>query len=249
MSDWFKDEDFWRSLEPFMFPESRYARALADSDELLALTGLSEGSAILDLCCGPGRHALELARRGHHVTGVDSTLYLLNKARNRAQEEGLRVEFVQQDMREFVRPGAFDAVVNLFTAFGYFEDPADDVRVVRQMRLSLRPGGVFVIDVIGKEIIASRFKERAWEELDGVMLLQEHRIEQNWSWMNARWILIEGTTRREFPVQHRIYSARELSELLTGAGFTSVAIYGSLAGIPYDHNAKRLVAVARNTTE
>src|SRR5277367_4048063 len=112
--EWFEDDAFWRELYPYMFPPDRFAAAAEQVGQVLALANFS-GSSILDLCCGPGRHAVEFARLGSHVTGVDRTSFLLDRARERAVEAGVHVEWVQQDMRRFLRPSSFDLVCSLFT--------------------------------------------------------------------------------------------------------------------------------------
>ena len=103
---------------------------------------------------------MELARRGFNVTGVDRAAQYLGQARQQALEEGLVIEFVQQDMREFRRPGSFDIPLNLNTSFGYFEDPADDLQVLPNIHASLQPGGSLVAKTIVKEVLARIFQER-----------------------------------------------------------------------------------------
>ena len=100
---------------------------------------------MLDLCCGVGRHSLELVRRGFRVTGVDRTQAYLDLVAAAAKREALDLELVRQDMREFHRDESYDGVINLFTSFGYFEDPRDDQRVVDNVYASLRSGGVLVM--------------------------------------------------------------------------------------------------------
>ena len=105
MEDWFADEHFWERLFPIMFSPERYARAGQEIDELLALTGVRSGR-VLDMACGPGRHAVAVAERGFRVTGVDLSSFLLSKAREHAKEANVDVEWVQEDMRSFVRPAS-----------------------------------------------------------------------------------------------------------------------------------------------
>jgi SAM-dependent methyltransferase len=156
----------------------------------------------------------------------------------------LKLEFVHDDMREFCRPAAFDVVLNLFTAFGYFEDQADDLRVVQNVHQSLKPDGRFLLDVMGKEVLARIYRERAWREQDGLLILEERKLSKNWSWIDNRWILIKDTERTEFDISHRLYSAVELTTLLREGGFRTFEVYGDLKGSPYDETAKRLVVVA-----
>src|SRR5206468_5375646 len=115
-------------------------------------------ASVLDLCCGPGRHSLEFARHGFQVTGVDRTARYLDAARAAATGEGLTVEFVQGDMPHFQRPAAFDVALNLFTSFGYFEDEAEDLCVLRHLHTSLKPGGQVLLEMAGKEPLARDFQ-------------------------------------------------------------------------------------------
>jgi SAM-dependent methyltransferase len=244
MAAWHEQDSFWETMP--MFGEERWEMAPAEVDAVAALLGIKPGAAVLDLCCGVGRHALELARKGFRVTGVDRTAAYLQTAREKAAAEHLELDLVRDDMRDFVRPSAFDAAINLYTSFGYFEDPADDRKVAENILDSLRPGGMLAMEMMGKEVLARIFLPRDWQELpDSSLFLQERRVTRDWTWMENRWILIEGAQRREYAVDHRIYDGESLKRLLLGAGFDSVTLLGDLCGSPYDTAAKRLVAVAR----
>lgn len=246
MGNWYEDDRFWETFAPVMFTEQRWANAPIEVDRILVLlSGIYPGSAILDLCCGPGRHALELKRRGFRVTGVDRTAPYLEEARRRAHEEGLAIEFVQDDMRHFSRPGAFNAALSMFTSFGYFAAPADNCQVLANIYQSLKPGGALLMEMNGKEKLARDFRPRDWEPLGDGFFLEDRRVTNDWSWMENRWIILRGGEKLEFQISHWIYSARELKEMLAASGFSAVDIYGDLEGAPYDHTAKRLVALAR----
>src|SRR5919108_2104431 len=142
MWTWFEDDALWERLEDFLFSQLRSGEITGhEAEQILALVHPPQGAAVLDLCCGPGRHSLEFARRGFRVTGVDRTTRYLETARAAATREGLTVEFVQEDMRHFHRPAAFDLALNLFSSFGYFEDVAEDLWVLQHLHGSLKPGG------------------------------------------------------------------------------------------------------------
>jgi SAM-dependent methyltransferase len=241
---WHEQDVFWETVAPVLFARRRWSDAPAEVEKVVSLLGIGPGTHILDLCCGVGRHSLELARRGFHVTGVDRTRMYLDRASKQAEAEALKVEFVQDDMRTFCRPEAFDVVINLFTSFSYFEDPEEDRQVLLNVYRSLKPGGVFLLEMLGKEILARIFRERDWHEENGVLILEERKISQNWGWIESRWIMLKDNDRTELRLSHRLYSAMELISLLTGCGFTHVDGYGDLAGSAYDHMAKRLVIVA-----
>ncbi|HTO21549.1 MAG TPA: methyltransferase domain-containing protein [Spirochaetia bacterium] len=245
MRPWHERDEFWETMADHMFTPARLAQAAEDIDHVLQLAAAPRGARVLDLCCGPGRHSLELARRGFTVTAVDRTQAYLDRAAAKARELGLQsVAFLKDDMREFRKPGAFDLVINLFTSFGYFEDPAEDLRVMENIRQSMEPGGKLVMEMLGKEPLAARFRPHDWYEEGGVLFLEDRVLSRDWSWIDTRWIRIEGTRRSEFTLSHRVYSAAELSALARRAGFIETRAFGSLEGIPYDHQASRLVLVA-----
>ena len=244
---WFEDEDFWRDLYPYMFPVERLAAAPEQVGQILALTGMQAGN-VLDLCCGPGRHAIEFARQGFNVTAVDRSPYLLDRARDHAGAVEAAIEFVREDMRQFRRPGAFDLAVNMFTSFGYFEDPEEELRVLRNVNESLRENGVFVMELLGKEYLAAHWvNSRCLDFADGTLLVQRAKVREEWTRVFCEWTVIRAGQARTHRFDHTIYSGRELKDLLRAAGFSQVRLYGDLGGAPYGVDAQRLVAVARKS--
>jgi SAM-dependent methyltransferase len=243
--DWFESEDFWRDFYPYMFSAERFAAAKDEVSRIMALTQCSGGS-LLDLCCGPGRHAVEFAQRGFRVTGVDRSQFLLDKARERASEAGTSIEWMKEDMRNFVRPGSFDLACNLFTSFGYFKDAEEDLMVLRNIHESLKETGVLVIDVIGKERLARTWQNTISSELpDGSLLVQRPQLRDDWTRIYSEWTLIKNGKAQSFGFEHTIYSGRELKDRLLSCGFEQVQLFGDLLGAPYNLDATRLVAVAR----
>ncbi len=242
---WYEDESFWKTFAPTMFNQERLDVTAEEIDQIIKLLDIEKSAKILDLCCGMGRHSLELARRGYSIVGVDLTHEYLTKARTQAKSEGLNIEFVRNDMRRFCQIESFDVVINMFTAFGYFENQAENKRVLTNIYCSLRQGGKLIIDMVGKEVLARIYRERDWHEEDGRIILLECKMRDNWSWADNRWIVLEDGKQREFRFGHRIYSAVEIADLLKACGFSSVNIFGDLTGADYDHNAKRLIAVAQ----
>ena len=204
------------------------------------------GKAVLDLCCGPGRCSVALARRGFSVVAVDRTKYLLDKARARARAAKVRVEWVRQDMRDFLRPGAFDLALSMFTSFGYFDRKPEDLTVLRNLLASLKPRGSCVIEVLGKEQLARIFQPTISSSLpDGATLVQRHEIFDDWTRIRNEWIIIRQGRTKHFRFHHTVYSGQELRSLMEQAGFVDVKLCGSLDGAPYGPDAQRLVAVGR----
>ena len=241
---WHENPEFWDAFRDFMFPPEKYEEAPEQVDRVLDLADVGPNARVLDVPCGVGRHAASLAERGFDVTAVDATDSYLESARMHAQDANVDVEFVHADMREFRRPETYDAVLNLYTSFGYFEDRQDDERTARNFYESLKPDGTLVMSLAGKEVLAGKFEERSWEERDGAYVLEEREVTDDWSWMRNQWHLVVDGDVKSFTVSHRLYSAYELSELLRRVGFSDVSAYGNLEGAPYDAEAERLVVVA-----
>ena len=245
-TDWFEDDEFWVALYPHLFPQTRLDAADEQIDRLLKLAAPTGGD-VLDLCCGPGRHAVALAKRGLRVTGVDRTQFLLDRAAARAQEAGVSIELVREDMRRFQRPAAFDLVVNLFTSFGYFDSRDDDRAVLAAIHGNLKPGGVAVFDMASKEYLCAHFQPTLATPPapDGSFLVQRHQVIEDWARVKNDWLLIKDGATRAFTFVVRAYSGQELKDLLAGAGFASVTLFGALDGRPYGVDLERLIAVAR----
>lgn len=252
--EWFYDDDFWEQYAPVMFDDRRMNEIprVADGITRLACPDLYREGAVspprvLDLCCGFGRITLELARRGFAAVGVDITGAYLETARSDAAYENLDIEFVRSDVRSFRRPGAFDLAINLYISFGYFDNPEDDRLTAQNALDSLKDGGAFVIETLGKEIAVRDFTGAEWFERAGFMVLTEYAPLDSWSLLRNRWILIDKKDgrRMEKTFTQRLYAASELRRLLFDAGFSGVELYGDWEGSPYDHRAEALIAVGR----
>jgi SAM-dependent methyltransferase len=246
-SVWHEDPEFWETLRDFVFPEEKIEQATEQIDALLELLDLAPDARIADIPCGVGRHSVELADRGFSVTAVDATLSYLEtaKERDRNTETEGTIEFIHEDMREFRRQKSFDAILNLYTSFGYFEERDDDERTARNFCESLKPGGKLVMGLTSKETLAGKFEKRTWNEQDGKYILEEHEISDDWNWIDNRWMIVDDGDMTEFSVSHRLYSAFELSELLRHAGFSDVSVYRDFDGSAYDENSEQLVVVAQ----
>lgn len=247
--EWFRDPAFWEVMRPFTFPEARLDAAAREVASLLALlessgTAMRPGARVLDLPCGPGRHAVELARRGYEVTGYDLMPRHVEQARTRAADAGVHARFEVADMYACpLEPGAYDVVLNLFTSIGYSEHEADDMALVRRVHDALRPGGVFVIDTKGKEVLARAFESRRYHELDGWVVHETVRVVDAWRRVVVTLTFLRDGEERTASFAHRIFGASDLARLLEAAGF-DVAFHGALDGRPYDQDALRLIAVA-----
>ena len=244
--EWFDDDSFWIDQYAVMFSDQRFTEAADQAGKLIKLVN-PQGREVLDLGCGPGRFAIPLAQKGFRVTGVDRTAFLLEKARMRAEAIRVEIGWVQQDMREFIRPEAFDLIVSMFTSFGYFADRRDDLTVLRNMLRNLKPGGVCIIDVNGKEGAARTLQPTTAEvRQDGAIVVKRCHVVDDWTRVRNEVIVIrEGQPRRTFNFDVTLYSGQELRDRLESVGFGDVKLYGDLSGGEYGLDAERLIAVGR----
>jgi SAM-dependent methyltransferase len=243
-TDWFEDEAFWIDLYPFLYPDERFEKAEEEVDNILGLVDF-KGSYVLDLACGPGRHSVHLAKRALGVTGVDLSPFLLEKAKKRARDAKVDIEWVQEDMRNFIRPNVFDLVLIMFTSFGFFDDKNDDIKVLKNIYKSLSKGGACLIDIMGKERLARILQATtSHRESDDSFLVERHEIFDDWTRIRNEWILLKGGKAKVFKFHHTIYSGQELKDLLGDVGFKRVKLFGDLEGNEYGVDAKRLIAVA-----
>jgi len=228
--------------------EGALERAPAECDFVVSALELHPGARILDLCCGQGRHSIELARRGYIVTGLDLSDYLLRLARERAERENAGADFVHGDMRDLSWKDEFDAVVNLWTAFGYLETEAEDERVLRAIHGTLRPGGRLLMDLMNRERMGGEHSTdwQKWDEYDGCLILENH----HWNVLSARettvrTIIEPDGRRRETGYVLRMYAHPEIAAMLSRAGLEWRHTYGDYDGSDYAVNSRRMLVVAR----
>ena len=227
-----------------MFDETRWALADDEVAAIIARADVRPPAKVLDLCCGTGRHSLAFARRGFIVTGVDITQSYLEAAQETAAAEGLAIEFVHEDARDFSRPNTFDLCVNLGASFGYFAHAHEDRKVLRRCQENLAPGGRFVIEAMGKESVARNFVDFERFERDGWLVSAQYHIFDNWQKLHNIWHAQKGRACYEYAFAIRLYAATELEAILRRIGFSSIECYGDLAGTPYDEHVMMLVTFA-----
>ena len=218
----------------------------AESDFVVRALGLKPGDRVLDLCCGTGRHAVPLARAGLEVTGLDMSEEYLDMASSAAREAGVEVRFVQGDMREISFREEFDAVVNMFTAFGYFDDETDDQRVIDGAAASLRPGGRLLLDLLNRDWVAANYvRSESHKRKDG-KVYQERREFDVVSGRNhvEFTIIFPDGARRETSHHIRLYVATEICSMLGRAGLELEETYGGYDGVSLSVDVKRMIMVA-----
>jgi len=196
---------------------------------------LPAGARVLDLGCGVGRHAVPLARRGYHVTGVELSEVMVGHAVHHAEEAGVTVTLERRDMRDLSGLGPFDACVFLYTAFGYFDDRGNEV-VLGGVRDALAPGGVLALDVTNPLSMMTRWPGDSWREVAAGVARERSRYDALTARLEARRTLYRaGGATEELPSSSvRMYSPHELSALLEGIGFEVEQLHGGYRGQLFD---------------
>lgn len=213
------------------------------------LLGLRKPAAILDVGCGAGRHSLGLAALGHRVTGIDWSACLVEAAAKSARDTGAHAVFQRGDMRAMRFRSRFDAAVNLFTSFGYFETEQEDVNVLRGIRRALKPGGVFLIDILNKSWLMRHFSPTFWQRSrDGDVLKAFNRLSfdpRSSRLSNRRTLYLRGGGRRRTFLRFKVYSQEDMTQLLARAGLQVQRAWGGFDGRPYGKDTFRLILLAK----
>ncbi len=241
---WFEevfDEDYLRTL-PFLTPQATQAEAQFVMESL----GVEPGGQILDVGCGYGRHAMELAARGYHVVGLDSSLPLLLRGADEAQRRGLTINFVHGDMRELNFDSQFDGGYCLFSTFGYFDDETNK-KTAQCIARALKPGARCVFDVLNRDYLVADLPSRVWWEGDGCVVLEEVQFNYFSSRIvSNRSVVFDDGRQVEQEISVRCFSLHELGKLLHAAGFRVLEISGSMAtrGRFFGAQSRDIVVVA-----
>jgi SAM-dependent methyltransferase len=191
---------------------------------------LKPGSRLADICCGIGRDALPLAERGIEVTGVDFSQKYLDYAEEHST--GLPLRFVCADMRQTGLPGSsFDAVTNLWTSFGYFEDEAENEHALAEMARLLKPSGRLVMQMASRDGILHNFRPRSFDKRGDWLVLEEGKFDYHTSRNNGHWLWIDSAGKRyERDLSLRMYCLHELRAMGEHHGLSLLTAHGNFAG-------------------
>ncbi len=204
---------------------------------------------VLDLCCGQGRHSIALARAGLDVSGVDLSSEMLDIAQISAEASSVKLELHRADMRQLPSElaGRFDAVINMFSSFGYLESEADDQQVLIEAAKVLKPGGKLMMDLLNREWVIINNEEYDWQQHeDGRVVLERRQLDLATSTNHLTYteILPDGTRRVMSDLYMRLYSLTEMIKMLNKAGLTLARAYGGFQGEEYGVNTRRMILVA-----
>ncbi len=198
---------------------------------------------VLDLACGAGRHLAELRRSGHQATGLDLSLPMLEAARTTAPEAAL----VRGDMRRLpFGTGAFDVVTSYFTSFGYFDDEADDRRVLEEVRRVVGSGGVFLLDFLNAAYVAANLKTDDETIVADRVVTQRRRLVDGGRIVEKRITIAPeaGAPGRDFVERVRLHQPRDLERMLEAAGLRPRFKFGGYDQAAFSPESPRCILIA-----
>lgn len=216
---------------------------------VIDVLGLPLGSRVLDVPCGQGRHAHLLAEAGFRVDGLDYSKHLLDIARKRGTSSSLK--YTQGDMRKLPArwTSRFDAVINLFTSFGFFANPSDDAKVIAEFARVLKPGGTLIWHGGSRDGVMARFLSRDWwETTDGTVIAHERSFDPLSGLLTIESILkgsekkIQGRTHKI-----RLYTATRLAELCADAGLIVEEAFDGFSERPLTRKSGEMMLIARKS--
>lgn len=239
--EWFRE---WFGEEYLaLYPHRDEAEARDAVRLYLSVFPGTSGSRVLDLACGAGRHLRALGASGVDAVGLDLSITLLRSARSSGAADPL----VRGDMRHLpFRERSFGGLTSFFTSFGYFDDPADDRQVLREVARVLSSGGTFMLDFLNASRVRDELVEEDSRDIGEARIIQHRKIVHN---VVVKRISIEpraGGSPRHFEERVRLYSAHDLVSALADAGLVATHRFGDYRGTPFDSRSPRLILAGRS---
>lgn len=245
--NWYEElfnQDYDRVYGSAFTPE----RNAAEADFIESVLLLPKGCQILDVACGHGRHAIELAKRGYQVMGIDLSPRFIEMARQAAQlNELTNVEFLVGDMRESYFVNRFQGAYSYFTSFGYFDD-ADNKRVLDNVAKALVKGGMFLLETVNRDWTIHKVENqpRRWDEIEpDFFLLEDTSFNAHTSRIHTKRIIFDKGQRRTVEYDIKLYTHAELEDMLEECGLQVVSTFGSKEMTPYSVSSPRMIIVSK----
>lgn len=206
---------------------------------------LQEGQKVLDLGGGYGRNAFALAQKKLQVYCLDLSPVLIKIARDMAEKKKDPVHCIRADMRNIPAFDKFDAVVSLFTSFGYFQEENENLRVLKNVTQALKTNGLFLLDYLNVKHTLCNLVPRDDNKKDGFQIIQERFFNQQSERFEKKIMIHEPTSRREYHESVRAYGVIEMGSLFAEAGLKCVATYGDYLGNNYSPDSPRLIMIGQ----
>ena len=242
--EWWEDI-YNRQIYFDLYEEADTGLAEQEVQQVVTLLHPQDGASILDLCCGYGRHSIQLARRGFQVTGVDISVTQIQRAREVAKNARVPLDFRVADARKLDFQEAFDLVFTMFVSFGFFKEEHENKQVLQGVQRALKPGGRLLLDLWNREKEIREFKPITCEKIRDLIVLKEWQFEAltgRLNWKNT--VIFPDGNRESWEHSIRAYTVAELKALVEEAGLQFEAVYGNLAGEEYSLDSPSAIIVA-----
>ena len=223
-------------------------RTQQDVSFLEKVLNLSSDAKVLDLCCGHGRHLALLAEK-YDMTGLDWDESALKEARLKAEEKGFSPRIMVGDMRDIPFHNEFDAVINMFTSFGYFNNNEENLKVLKEVNKSLKDNGLLLLDLRNKKE-TDNFLPRYWFKHKNLYILMENSFNESLNQEEVEMIIIDekgNTQKTDFSV--KLYSLNQITEMLNEAGFSVEEKYGGTDGAEYSDASNKMIVLAKKVRD
>jgi SAM-dependent methyltransferase len=244
--DWYKEyfgEDYW-DLVHYSCSSFEHTEV-----ELKFLENLFEENSItkvLDLCCGIGRHVIPLSAKNYEVTGIEINPVAVESIKKGLTELSLNASVICNDVRDIKYTEEFDCAIFMQTSFGYFSDQ-ENLELLKKVYLSLKPGGLIVLDIPNRDSMLKHFSLRDWTQINDKHYILAHQFDYLLSRRNTTLTVIEDDDRREYHHSIRMYTTKEICDLLTETNFYDIRVLGDFDDeqTRYNHNYRRLQVVGK----
>lgn len=223
-------------------------RAEKESAFIARALDLKPGASVLDLCCGQGRHSVQLAKHGFEVTGLDLNPDYTELAQKAAKAANVAIETVAADMRAIPFTNQFDAIVNMYSSFGYLESEAEDSKVLASAAKALKAGGRLLLDMLNREWAIDNYIQNDWHTgADGTLYVERRDLDLATSRMHVHFIVVDPNGGRRESIGHiiRLYTLTEMTRLLERSGMQVAAVFGGFDGEEYAIATRRMIIVSQ----
>ncbi len=206
---------------------------------------LGPGSKVLDVPCGGGRHSLELAARGHRVTGVDLSEDFLKVARAGSAQRSLPVAWERREMTDLPWRDEYDGAFCFGNSFGYLDDDGN-ARFLAAVARALKPGSCFVLDTsMTAEGLFPNYQERRWYQVGDILFLSQAQYDPARGRLETEYTFVRDGKAETRPASVRVSTCRELFGMFAAAGLIGCEGYGSLERGPFRLGSQRLLLVGQ----
>jgi SAM-dependent methyltransferase len=213
-------------------------------DFLLNTLQLPNASRLLDLGCGYGRHAIPLAQNDLQVFGLDRSSELLFEAKSRLTYRDTNVSFIRGDVRQFPFALPFDAVISMFSSFGYFDDENENFLVLQNIADALKPGGLFFLETANRDFILAHNPPVQIYRPENMILIEERSFDSLTSQSLVDVTVIQNGTETYLHHAIRLYTATEMDMLLASVGLQTIGIWGDFQGGDFTTDSPHLIFLA-----